>query len=447
MSNLRVGTIVNGTVIVVEEKLAYISVGGKSEGRMYLEYYTSNKDVKSLADCLKVGDQIRVQVAKITDGLVLLSRLEMEEKEKRDKVIKKIMNHKPFTATVTGKNKDGDFLLNKDGVNLYLPSKYVDLDANFDADSIIKTDVKVVFVRTEQVDERKTRFVVSRKQVQYNEERKARSSEFENINVDDVVKGTVSQFTPFGAFIKLNAIEALCHLSEISWYRIKDASEALTIGQEVEVKVIKKTETRVHVSIKALTKSPWELFRENHQVGDTLECEIVKKADSFMLVSPEKDVVGILNQYDYSWKRDDNFAGSVEVGDKITLKITYLDKDNNKMTLSKKHLEYNPWADLTIKMHEIVTGTVLRFTNTGAIVKVGNVEGFLSNNDASSTGKVASDIFKVGDTINAEVVKLNPQRWILTLSIRTIEERETQKFVDKYLEENVEAKQSLDDLI
>ena len=446
MSNLRVGTTVTGEVVSVEDNLAYVAVGGKSEGRIYLEHYTSDKDVKSLKDVLKEGHQIKVQVTKNSDGLILLSRLDIEEKEKRDKIIRKIMNHKPFMAQVVSKNKNNEFVLSKDGVNLILPDNYVDLKADFDKDSIIGTEQKVVFVKSE-VDERgRTRFVVSRKQVQYNEERKAREEEFNSINTGDVLTGTVERITDFGAFIKFKSVEGLCHISEVSHYRIKNPSEELEIGQSVECKVIKKTDTKLHLSIKALKKTPWELFLENHKVGDVVECEIIKKSEKFMLCSPERDIVGILNQSDYSWNRDENFAGSVEEGDKINLQITYIDKDKNKMTLSKKHLEYNPWHDVHLHVHEIVSGTVERFTNTGAIIKVGNVEGFLSNKDASDEGKDAQEVLKVGDVINAEVVAVNPQRWLLTLSIRTIEEREKRKYVEKFIEENVSSSSTLEDL-
>ena len=115
-------------------------------------------------------------------------------------------------------------------------------------------------------------------------------------------------------------------------------------------------------------------------------------------------------------------------------------------SLSKKHLEYNPWQDTHIKLHEVVTGTVERFTNTGAIIKVGNVEGFLPNKDASEDHKTAQEVLKIGDVINAQVTAVNPQRWLLTLSIRSIEEAKTREYVDKYIQENVSSDSSLADL-
>ncbi len=446
MSSLRVGAIITGTVVMVSERTAYVSVGGKSEGRIYLEHYTNDKNVLSLKDVLKEGDEIKVQVSKITPDVILLSRTEIEEKEKRDKIVKKIMNRKPFLAQVNKKNEKGEYLLQKDGVNLVLPENYVDLKADFDKDSIIGTEQKVVFVKTEQDEKGRTRFIVSRKQVQYNDERKAKEEEFASINVDDVLTGTVARITEFGAFIKFNMVEGLCHISEISHYHSKDITEFVNVGDEVQVKVLKKGETKIHLSIKALQKTPWEIFIENHKVGETLECTIIKKADSYMLCSPERDIVGILNKSDYSWNIDENFAGTVEEGDKVNLQITYIDKEKNRMTLSKKSLEYNPWQDTHLRVHEIVTGTVERFTNTGAIIKVGQVEGFLSNRDASENGKPAQEVLKVGDVINAEVMSVNPARWLLTLSIRSIEEKKTREYVDKYVAENVSSATSLADL-
>ena len=448
MSSLRVGSVVEGTVIAVEDNLAYVGVDAKQDGRIYLDHYTANyKDVKSLKDLVKEGDKIRVQIAGFTpDGSPLLSRLEIEEKEKRDKIIRKIMNRHPFEALVK-RSVDGGLILSKDDVNLFLPDNYIDLKADFDKTSIVGTNQKVVFVRTEQDDKGRTNFVVSRKQVQYNEEKKAREEEFNAINEGDTLEGTVIRLAEFGAFVRFNRVEGLVHLSEISHYHIKTPDEILKVGDKVTVKVLKKTETKLQLSIKALTKTPWELFTETHKVGDVVEAKIVKKGDNWMLCEVERDVVGILNKADYSWNIDDNLAGSVEEGDTLKLQITYIDKEKNRMTLSKKHLEYNPWSDVHLKPHEIVTGSVERFTNTGAIIKVGSVEGFLSDKEASDTEKSASEILKVGDVVNAEVLRVDPRTWYLSLSIRSVEEKKNREYVDKYMGENVSSSSSIEDLI
>lgn len=447
MANLRVGAYIRGAeVIRVEDNMAYLGVGAKCDGKIYLEFFTSDKNVRSLKELIKEGDKIDVEVSKVTSENVFLSRLGIEEKEKRDKIIRKIMNRHPFDAMVTGTNADGLFL-EKDGVRLFCPNNYVDLNPEFDKESLINTQVRVLFVKSEQNDRGKTIFVVSRKQVQYNEERKLRQKEFDSINVDDVLEGTVERITDFGAFVKFNMVEGLVHLSEVSHYHLKSASEVLEVGQTVRVKVIKKTDTKIQLSIRALEETPWEKFLKEHKVGDIVNTKIVKKTDKFMLCEIERDVVGILNRADYSWRRDDNFQGTVEEGDMVELQITYIDKDNKKMTLSKKHLEYNPWQDVHFTLKEIVTGTVERFTNTGAIIKVGNVEAFLPDRDASNLQKPASEVLKVGDIINAQVVKVDPSKWYLQLSIKAIEDEKEREYVDKYINENVSSSISIEDAL
>ena len=447
MANLRVGALIRGAeVIRVEDNVAYLGVGAKCDGTIYLDYYTLDKNVKSLKDVLKEGDRIDVEVSKITSENVFLSRIGLEEKEKRDKIIRKIMNRHPFEALVTKAVEDGIYL-EKDGVKLFCPNNYIDLAQDFDKNSLVNTTTKVLFVKTEQDERGKTKFIVSRKQVIYNEQRKAKEKEFESINVDDVLEGTVERITDFGAFVKFNTVEGLVHLSEVSHYHIKNASEILEVGQKVTVKVIKKTESKIQLSIKALEKTPWELFLEKHNVGDVIKTRIVKKDANFMLCEAERDVVGILNKSDYSWRRDNNFQGEVEEGDEVELQIIYIDKQKEKMTLSKKHLEYNPWQDVHFSPREVVTGTVERFTNTGAIVKVGNVEAFIPDRDASSQGKRAEEVLKVGDVINAQVIKVDPTKWYLQLSLRSLEEAKEREYVDKFIGENVDSGSSIEDLL
>lgn len=441
--NVRVGNVISGTVVVVYEDRALVDVGWKMEGTIYKDYYSQEK-IADLRTVLKENDKVTVKITKITDSSIYLSRLEIEAEEKKNNLLKKIMKRKPFTAIVS-KHVQGGFILNKEGVELFLPDNYVDLDKDFDAMSMIGTEQKVVFVSSNQ-EAHDVTYVVSRKQVIYKELMRIKTEEFNSINVDDVLEGTVVRLTDFGAFVKFKEVEGLIHITEISHYHIKNPSEILSVGQVVKVKVIKKTDTKLHLSIKALEKTPWQIFVENHKVGDVVETTVVKKSDVFMLCMVERDVVGIINKVDYSWNPEENLAGTVEEGDKLILQITYIDKDKERMTLSKKHLEYNPWHDVHLKPHEHITGNVLRFTNTGAIIKVGNIEGFLPNREASDTNKPASDVLKIGDVVSCEVIRVEPKSWHLSLSIRSIEEKKDRELVDKYLEDNVSSNTSLEDL-
>jgi ribosomal protein S1 len=447
MSSLRVGMITTGTVVLVEDNRAFVQVGGKTEGIIYKEYYTKNhKEINSLTSVLKEGDSIRVEVMKVSDSQILLSRISIEEREKRDKLIRKIMTKRPFTASVK-KVVEGGLILQKDDVNLFLPDNYVDLNREFDKATLVGTDTKVLFVRTEEDERGKTKFVVSRKQVQFSEERQRRQKEFDSINVDDIYEARVERLVSFGAFVKLNYCEGLIPLSEISHYHIKEASEILNVGDMVKVKVIKKTETKIQFSKKALEEKPWDIFAHEHKAGDVIPVKVVKKSDNFILCEAARDVVGILNKADYSWKKDDNYAGTVEIGDEINLQITYLDASKERMHLSKKHLEYNPWMDVKFSPHEIVLGTVLRFTNSGAIIKVGNVEGTLPDKEAFDGQKKAQEVLKEGEALSFEVLKCDPDRWQLILSLKSIEDKKNQEIIEKYMNENVSSSSSIGELI
>lgn len=199
--------------------------------------------------------------------------------------------------------------------------------------------------------------------------------------------------------------------------------------------------------MKALQETPWEGFIKNHKVGDLVKGKIVRKMQYGMLVEVEREVVGLLNRFDYSWNPDENLAGEVEVGQEIELKITSINKDKQQFSLSKKHLEYNPWADLKFKKGEHVSAEVKRIEDKGAVMEVEGVEAFLPIGEVSMEhiSRVDEKI-KVGDIVTAEITEFNPRRWIMTLSLRSIAERKSREAYDKQLEENVSGNQSLHDL-
>lgn len=171
----------------------------------------------------------------------------------------------------------------------------------------------------------------------------------------------MKRIAEFGAFVSLGEFtEGLLHISEISHYHVKKVEDFLEVGQVVEVKVIKKKGKKISLSMKVLQETPWHIFLKNHKVGDKVTGTIVRKMQYGMLVEVEREVVGLLNRFDYSWNPEENLAGNVEVGDELELKITSINKSKEQFTLSKKHLEYNPWSDLKFKKGELVSAEVKR---------------------------------------------------------------------------------------
>jgi small subunit ribosomal protein S1 len=191
--------------------------------------------------------------------------------------------------------------------------------------------------------------------------------------------------------------------------------------------------------MKALEKTPWEQFAATHKVGETVTGKVVKKMQFGMLVEVEKDVVGMINRYDYSWDPRFNLAGEVEVGHELTLKILNIDVKARKMTLSKKHLEYNPWEDVNVKMGETVSGEVKSFQSNGALVEVFGVEAFLPIGEVTEKriGSV-EEVLKKGDVIKAIVKKFDKRQWQMVISKLAYDEKQLRDEFKKYAKENKE---------
>lgn len=239
----------------------------------------------------------------------------------------------------------------------------------------------------------------------------------------------------------------MIHISEVSHYHVKNVNDFLSVGDEVEAKIIKIKGKKVSLSLKALQPTPWDEFLKNHKVGDKVEGKIVRKMQFGMLLEVEKEVVGLLNRFDYSWNPQENLAGTVEVGDVLEVEITSIDKKKQQFSLSKKHLEYNPWADLKLKKGELISATVLRAEEKGAVVGVEEVEGFLPISEIS-TERInrVEDVLKVDDIITVEVLDFFPKEWKLVVSMKSVQEKKNRAEYESQLKENVSANQSLADL-
>ncbi|HOO44571.1 MAG TPA: S1 RNA-binding domain-containing protein, partial [Bacillota bacterium] len=319
----------------------------------------------------------------------------------------------------------GGLLLDYHGVEAFLPESLISLrDDSESKEDLVGQNIEARIIDITK-NGRYERIICNRKQLQYEAQKASEKAEYDQFKVNDILKGTVTNITEYGAFVKLGEFtEGLVHISEVSQYRVKKVEEYLEVGQEIEVKIIKIKGKRISLSIRALQETPWELFLKKHKVGDKVTGTIVRKMQYGMLIEVEKEVVGLLNRFDYSWNPEENLAGSVEVGDTLEVKITSIDKQKKQFALSKKHLEYNPWADLKFKRGEKVSAEVKRIEEKGAILEVEGVEAYMPIGEVSveHVNRI-EDVFKLGDIVTAEIVEFNPKKWTLILSMKTIQDR------------------------
>ncbi len=442
MNNVKVGRVVEGTVFQVSDDVCYVDLGTFADGKIY-KNGLSLTAIESCKEVVKEGDVLKFKVTKIDheNQSILLSRLDMLRNENREKFNENTKNNERIKAKVI-KVTRGGLLLRYNDIEVFMPTSHIDVERinpeDFNGQVL---DCKVI-----ENDER--RIVVSRKLLLQEDAKKARREAIDKIQVGDKFEGTVTRVLEFGAFVNIGVVEGLLHKSQISHHRVNKATDAVKENDVLTVEVISKDKNKIGLSVKSLQKTPWEIFSEENKVGDEVEGKIVRKMATGMLVEIARDVVGIINSKDYSWNPRVNLAGEVEVGDTLKVKILTLDIPKKRMSLSKKHLDYNPWNDVTVRENEEVSGTVEELQTKGALVKVQGVKAFLPIQEISEDRvNQISDVLKVDDVIKAVVLEVDKRNWRMKISMKALTEQKERQIFENYkkTEEKVQ-KQTLGDL-
>ena len=455
LSNLKVGDIVTGKVIKVEPNQVLVDVGYAFEGSVYKEHL-SNEKITDCNDVVKVGDDLKVKVTKISHGddknVLMLSCLDLERKAKLEQYKAELEVDKNIEAKVTQSVKGG-LLLKFHGIEIFVPDSLVSLKTTTPEElAALKNDlvgknemVKIIEIRNEKG---RDKYIGSRKQVEYETLKTQEKAELAELSVGKILKGQIERITEFGAFVKIGEhVEGLIHISELSHYHTNKVEEVVKVGDEVTVKIIKIAGKKISLSIRALQEKPWNLFVKNHKVGETVKGKVWKKMQFGMLIEVEREIRGLLSRFDYSWNPNDNLAGQVQVGDELELQLTSIDNEKEQFTLSKKHLEYNPWADIKIRVGETVSATVKTILEKGAVVEVSGVEAFLPISELKEDRvQKVDEVVSVGDVLSVEVLQVFPKEWKMTVSLKKAQDKVNRSEFESHLKENVSSNQSLADL-
>ncbi len=429
MKKIRQGMIVEGKVFEVTEDSVHLDLGTYAEGVIYKKWL-SLEEIKSCKDIIKVDDVITAKITKIDDEnqQILLSRWDILREEKREEFDKFASEKNTFTAKVT-KEVRGGLILDFNGIEMFMPASHAALE-RVELKDLVGQKLEVV-----QIENNRGKIKVSHRKVLEAQRKIARKEELENLEVGSTVKGKVVRLMDFGAFVELGHNQGLIHRSEISHHRNDKVEDILKEGQSVEAKVLSKEKGKIALSLKALQETPWDIFAASNKVGDEVTGTIIRKMATGMLVEISRDVVGIINKKDYSWDPRTNLAGEVEVGNELTVKILSIDTKSRRMSLSKKHLEYNPWKDVTVKLHEEVSGTVEELQSNGALVKIQGVKAFLPIGEIQQERvQEIQQVLKVDDVIKAVVTNVDRNMWKMTISMKQLVEQKQRKEFEDYLE-------------
>ena len=341
----RGGEIVTGKVHQVTDKEVIVNLGCKKDGILPISE-VSLEEGQTLADAFKVDDEIKAKVIKTDDGDggILLSKKKLEISANWEEIVKALEDKTVLEVKVT-RPVNGGVIAEYKEVSGFIPLSQLSDHYVENAEEFVGQTMEV---RVSRVDQRRNRAVFSHKLFLNEEKDKLVAEIWENLNVDDVVEGTVMRFTDYGAFVDIGGIDGLLHISEISWGKLKHPQEVLSIGQKINVKVLSMNaeKGKISLGLKQNQPEPWSVIDENYQVGQVIEGKVVQIKDYGAFVELEPGLDGLVHISEVAHKRVNDIADELTVGQTVDAKILDIDTERKRISLSIKQTLDAPADDV-----------------------------------------------------------------------------------------------------
>lgn len=420
LKSFREGTIVTGKVLQIRPTEVVVDIGYKSEGCIPISEFSSPQD-------LKVGDTIEVLLESLEneEGMVVLSRRRAEQQRSWLRVVESCGEGSVIEGTVKSRVKGG-FIVDI-GVDAFLPTSQADAVPLKVPEELVgkKLEFKIL-----KINKERRNVVLSRRELLEERRREQKKKLLSEIQVGQVRKGIVKNITEFGAFIDLNGMDGLLHITDMSWTRLNHPSEMLSVGQEVEVVVldVNLEKERISLGLKQRMRNPWDDVEVKYPVGSRVRGKVVKVLPFGAFVQLEEGVEGLVHVSEISWtKRVVKASDVLSVGDTVEAVVLNVNKEQQKIALGIRQAEVNPW-ELVQQRYPIgsrVKGKVRNFTNYGAFVELEEgVDGMIHISDMSWTKKVThpSEILKKGEEVEAVVLEVDPVQQRISLGLKQAQE-------------------------
>ena len=417
---LKEGSIIKGTITEIRQTEVVVDIGGKSEGLI------SASEFADLGD-LQIGEEIEIYLEKLEDrdGNPILSFDRAEQKKNWDNIITKCEEGSIVQGRVKSKVKGG--LIVAMGVDAFLPASHIDIQPPKNLDQYIGQtyDYKVLKINLERKN-----IVLSRRELIEEQRSSKRRELLEKINPGDLVKGIVKNITDFGAFIDLDGMDGLLHITDMSWGRISHPSEMLKQGEEIEVMIleINRDKERVSLGLKQTKSNPWENIENKYPIGAHVMGKVVNLVPYGAFIEIEEGVEGLVHVTEMSWtKRITKPSELLRVGDDVEAVVLGIQKDEEKISLGIRQLDPNPW-DMVVHNYPVgahVHGKVRNITTYGAFVELEEgIDGMVHVSDMSWTRKVnhPSEVLKKGEEVDAVVLDVDTGNQRISLGMKQLAE-------------------------
>ena len=420
-TNFAAGQIVKGTIIEIRSKEIMVDIGYKSEGSVPINEF------EDLQEELKVGDQVDVLILQLEDrdGMVVLSHEQAIFKQNWDNIKAICEEGGRIKGRIKAAVKGG--LIVNIGVEAFLPSSQIDVNTPSDMDALVGQafEFKVVKLNLERQN-----IVLSRRELIEEERSEQRAQLLGEMVPGDVRKGTVKNLTDFGAFIDLNGLDGLLHVTDMSWGRITHPSQLLVVGQELEVVVldINKETERVSLGLKQKQENPWENIDDKYPIGQKVSGKVVNLMPYGAFVELEPGVEGLVHVTELSWTKRINKPSEVlKADDEIEAVVLGINRDEQKISLGVRQLDTNPW-DLAEEKYPVgskVSGKIRNLTSYGAFMGLEEgLDAMIHVSDISWTRKInhPSEVLKKGMDVEAQVLEVDRENQRISAGMKQLAE-------------------------
>ena len=427
------GSVVRGTIIAIELDNAIIDVGLKSEGRIPLKEFTApGQDPE-----LQVGDTVEVYVERMEDkdGQALLSREKARREEAWVILERAFEAQERVTGVIFGRVKGG-FTVDLSGATAFLPGSQVDIRPINDVSALMGAPQPFQILK---IDRRRGNIVVSRRAVLEESRAEARSELVSNLVEGQILKGVVKNITDYGAFVDLGGVDGLLHVTDIAWRRINHPSEALTVGQTVDVQVIRfNQETqRISLGMKQLQSDPWENAVDKFKTGTRLSGRVTNITDYGAFVELDDGVEGLVHVSEMSWTKKNVHPGKiVSTSQEVEVVVLDVDLTKRRISLGLKQATDNPWAEFETnnKIGDVIEGEINNITEFGLFVGLTEeIDGLVHLSDISwsSSNEDVLEGFNKGDKVEAKILDIDLEKERISLGIKQLTSNPVADAVEK----------------
>ena len=419
LHQFKEGQVIQGTIIELAKGLATVDVGFKSEGTIHLQEFPNN------GQDLSVGDVVEVFLERVedNDGNVVLSKEKANKIKLWDSLVIKHEAEEIIEGTIIAKAKGG--LTVDIGLKAFLPGSQIDLRPIRNLEKLIG---EVFQMRIIKMNKKRGNIVLSRRALLEEQRQNSRSETLKKLEEGSLITGIVKNITEYGIFVDLGGIDGLLHITDMSWGRVNHPSEMFSMGDKLEVMVLKfdKEKERVSLGLKQITPDPWVDVDEKYPVNQRIKGKVVSITDYGIFVELEKGIEGLVHISEMSWSKHVKHPSKmVSIRDEVEAMILTLDKEKKRISLGMKQIEPNPWEEIEEKypIGVEVIGTIRNLTDFGAFIELEDgVDGLIHISDLSwKKIKHPSEVLKKKDEVKTIVLNIDKESCRISLGVKQLQ--------------------------